>query len=124
MSIFSKIKNAFNPQYEPLVCKPTDIIDLFEECVSIDAPLCNLIIEIHGKPHKIGVTSDYDSRAKKSFDIVFYLDDAEFSTLAELAEKAAADGMRFVELEIVTVLEDKEAGDPRNNTLLEKREIK
>lgn len=124
MSIFSRIKNAVKPHYEPLVCKPLDIIDLFEECVSIDAPLCSLIIEIHGKPHKIGVTSDYDSRTKEHFDIAFYFDDAEFSALAELSEKAMVDGTRFVELETVTVLEDKESGDPRNNTLLEKREIK
>lgn len=124
MGIFSKIKSAFNPKYEPLVCKPADILELLGECVSIGAPLCNLVIEINEKPHKIGVTSDYDSRTGKPFDIVFYLNGEEFPSLDELTEKAAIDGVRFVELETVTVLRDEEAGDPRGNALLEKREIR
>lgn len=124
MGIFSKLKATLNPHYEPLVCKPADIFDLIREGVEINAPLVNLVVEINGKQHKIGVTSDYDRCANKFFDIAYFLDDSEFTTLEELIEKAEIDFKRFAELETVTVLEDTEAGDPRNYTLLEKREIK
>lgn len=124
MSVFSKIKSVFNPHYEPLLCKPADIFELIRECVDINAPLCRLVIEIHGKQHKIGVISDYDSRTKEYFDIAFYFDDSEFSTLEELIEKAGTDGVCVAELEMITVLKDEDSGDPRNNVLLADRERK
>lgn len=124
MSVFSKIKSVFNPHYEPLICKPADIFELIRECVDINAPLCRLVIEIRGKQHKIGVISDYDSRTKEYFDIAFYFDDSEFSTLDKLIQKAEADEVRVAELETITVLKDEDSGDPRNNVLLSDREIK
>lgn len=124
MSIFSKIKNAVKPHYEPLVCKPADIFDLIRECVEINAPLCRLIAEVNGKPHKIGVTSDYDSRTKEHFDIAFYLDDSDFPSLEALINNAKIDGFRIADLKTIIVLEDEDSGDPRNNVLLEQREIK
>lgn len=124
MSILSKIKNIFAPRYEPLVCKPADVFELIRECVDINAPLCRLVVEINGKPHKIGVTCDYNSRTKQIFDIAFYFDDNEFPTLEKLIEKAETEGVRVAAIETITVLEDEDSGDPRNNVLLSDREIK
>lgn len=124
MSIFSGLKKIFDPRYAPLVCKPGDVFALIREFVDINAPLCRLVVEINGKPHKIGVTSDYNSRANEYFDIAFYLDDNEFPTLEELIEKAETEGVRVAALETITVLEDEDSGDPRNNVLLADREIK
>lgn len=124
MSLFSKIKNVFDPHYEPLVCKPADIFELFRECVEFDALLCRLVVEINGKQHKIGVTSDYNSRTGEFFDIAFYLDDSEFPTLEALINNAEIDGFRVAEFKTITVLEDEDSGDPRNNVLLADREIK
>lgn len=124
MSIFSKIKNVFAPRCEPLVCKPADVFELIRECVDINAPLCRLVVEINGKPHKIGVTCDYNSRTKEIFDIAFYFDDNEFPTLEKLIEKAETEGVRVAAIETITVLEDEDSGDPRNNVLLSDREIK
>lgn len=124
MSVFSKIKNVFAPKHEPLVCKPSGVFELIRQCVDINAPPCGLVVEINGKTHKIGVASDYDSRTDKYFDVEFYFDDMEFASLPELIEKAQTDNVRVAELGTITVLEDEDGGDPRNNALLAEREIK
>lgn len=119
MSIFGKRK----PNRHPLMCRPGDIVELIAQYVSIDAPLLTLNVEINGKPHRVGVTSDFDSRTKKSFDIEYYLDDQTFKTLDEFRENAGVDGVLFTSLETVSIISSDELGDPRNDPFLAEREI-
>lgn len=119
MSIFGKRKT----KWEPLMCRPADIFEIIKQYVSINAPLLTLNIEIYGKPHKIGVTSDYDSRKKISFDIEYYLDGQVFKTLDEFRESACVDGVLFADLETVSITGSDELGDPRNDPFLAAREI-
>lgn len=119
MSIFGKRK----PKWEPLMCRPADIVEIIKQYVSIDAPLLTLNIEIYGKPHKIGVTSDYDSRKKISFNIKYYFDEQSFTTIDELRENACVDGVLFTKLETVLITSGEELGDPRNDPFLAAREI-
>ncbi len=119
MSIFGKRK----PKWEPLVCRPADIFEIIKQYVSIDAPLLTLNIEIYDKPHKIGVTSDYDSRKKISFDIEYYLDGQVFKTFDEFRESARVDGVLFANLETVSITCSDELGNPRNDPFLAAREI-
>lgn len=123
MSVFDKIKNAFRPKWEPLVCRPADIIDLFKQDIAIGAPLEDLTVEINGKPHNVGISSDYDKG--RFFDTYFFLDDQCFKTLEGFVKKASVDSVLFSELETVKVLrENLNCGDPRNSVLLSQREIK
>lgn len=120
MSIFGKRKT----KWEPLMCRPADIIDLFKQDIATDALLEDLTVEIDGKPHHVGISSDYDRR-KGFFDTYFFLDDQCFRTLEGFAAKASVDGALFSEMETVTVLrENLYSGDPRNSVLLSQREIK
>lgn len=124
MSFLKKLKNFFAPKWEPLVCRPADIIDLFKQDIATDAPLEDLTVEIDGNPHHVGISSDYDHR-KGFFDTYFFLDDQCFRTLEGFAAKASVDGALFSEMETVTVLrENLYSGDPRNSVLLSQREIK
>lgn len=124
MSFLKKLKNFFAPKWEPLVCRPADIIDLFKQDIATDAPLEDLTVEIDGNPHHVGISSDYDRR-KGFFDTYFFLDDQCFRTLEGFAAKASVDGALFSEMETVTVLrENLYSGDPRNSVLLSQREIK
>lgn len=123
MSFFDKVKNFFAPKWEPLVCRPADIIDLFRQDVFIDAPLEDLTVEINGKPHHVGISSDYDKG--RFFDTYFFLDDQCFKTLEGFVKKASVDGVLFSELETIKILrENLDSGDPRNSVLLSQREIK
>lgn len=123
MSVFKKIKSLFAPKWEPLVCRPADIIDLFRQDVTIDAPLEDLTVEINGKPHHVGISSDYDK--ERFFDTYFFLDDQCFKTLEGFVKKASVDGVLFSELETIKILnENLDSGDPRNSVLLSQREIK
>ncbi len=120
MSLF---KGMFARNWEPMICKPDAIIELFKQCLSIDAPISEFIIEYNGQKHDIGMTADY-SNSIGFFDIDFYLDEQHFSTLDELYINGMIDGICFKDIDVIKVLEDKEFGDPRNNMLLEKRELK
>lgn len=123
MSIFGKIKNFFAPRWEPLVCRPADIIDLFKQDIATNAPLEDLTVEINGKPHQVGISSDYDRGV--FFDTYFFLDDQCFKTLEGFVNKASVDGVLFSRLETVKILrENLDSGDPRNSVLLSQREIK
>lgn len=123
MSFFDKVKNFFAPKWEPLVCRPTDIIDLFKQDVATGAPLEDLTVEINGKPHYVGISSDYDKG--RFFDTYFFLDDQCFKTLEGFVKKASVDGVLFSELETIKILrENLYSGDPRNSVLLSQREIK
>lgn len=125
MSFFGKIKSFFAPKWEPLVCRPKDIIDLFRQDVAIGALLEDLTIEVNGKPHNIGISSEFDSRAQTCSNVVFFLDELEFPTLDEFAQNARIDSVLFTELETVKILsENLDSGDPRNSVLLSQREIK
>lgn len=123
MPFLEKLKSFFAPKWEPLVCRPADIIDLFAQDIATDAPLEDLTVEINGRPHRVGISSDYDKGA--FFDTYFFLDDQCFRTLEGFAGKCMVDGMLFTELETVKILrENLYSGDPRNSVLLSQREIK
>ena len=119
MSFFKKL---FTKNWEPLICKPDAIIELFKECLEIDAPISELVIEYNEQKHDIGITADC-SKERGFFDIDFYLDEQHFLTLDELCTNARIDGVLFAGMDIIKVLEDKEIGNPRGNILLKKREI-
>lgn len=121
MGLFGKRK----PKWEPLVCRPADIIELFRQDIAINAPLEDFTIEVNGKPHNVGISSEYDSRKRVYSDIYFFLDEQCFRTLEGFAEKASVDGALFSELETIKILrENLDSGDPRNSVLLSQREIK
>lgn len=123
MSFLNKLKSFFAPKWEPLVCRPGDIIDLFKQDIATNAPLEDLTVEINGKPHHVGISSDYDKG--RFFDTYFFLDDQCFKTLEGFVSKASVDGALFCELETVKILsENLDSGDPRNSVLLSQREIK
>lgn len=137
MGLFQRL---FAKNWEPLICKPDDIIDLFKEALEIDVLsvrgvrgsvieydehdvlISGLVIEYNVQKHEIGVSADYRS-PRGFFDIDFYLDEQHFLTLDELCENARIDDIRFVDIDIIKVLEDKEIGNPRGNVLLKEREI-
>lgn len=124
MPFLEKLKNFFAPKWKPLVCRPADIIDLFRQDIAADTPLEDLTIAINGKPHRVGVSSDYDKSGGFS-DTYFFLDDQCFKTLEGFVKKASVDGVLFSELETITILrENLDSGDPRNSVLLSQREIK
>lgn len=121
MGLFGKRK----PKWEPLICRPSDIIELFGRDIAINAPLEDFTIEVNGKPHNIGISAEYDSRKRVYSDIYFYLDEQCFKTLEGFAAKASVDGALFSELETIKILrENLDSGDPRNSVLLAQREIK
>lgn len=116
-------KKLFAPKWEPLVCRPDAVIELFGECLAIDAPISELEIEYDGKKYNVGMTADY-SREKGYFDLDYYLDGQHFRTLEEFMAGSMLDGIPFVDAEQIKVLKNKESGDPRSNVLLQKREIR
>ncbi len=115
-------KHFVAPKWRPLCCTPGDIMALFNECISINAPMARFIVEHNGMRHRLGMDADY--RHGEWSDIQFYIDDERFSSLEDFREKARIDGDLFSELDVINVLEDEDAGDPRNNTLLSSREVK
>ena len=123
MSFTEKIKSLFAPKWEPLVCRPADIIDLFRQDVAAGAPLEDLTVEINGKPHHVGISSQYDSG--RYHDTYFFFDDQCFRTLEGFAKKCTVDGELFAALDTVKILrENLDSGDPRSSVLLSQREIK
>ena len=124
MPFLEKLKSLFAPKWEPLVCRPADIIDLFRQDVAMGAPLEDLTVEINGIPHRVGVSSQYDG-SRGYYDTYFFFDDQCFRTLEGFTEKCAVDGGLFAALETVKILrENLDSGDPRNSVLLSQREIK
>lgn len=124
MSFIDKLKGFFAPKWDPLVCRPVDIIDLFRQDIATGAPLEDLTVEINGKPHHVGVSSQYD-RSRGYHDTYFFFDDQCFRTLEGFIEKCTVDGGLFSALETVTIIcENLDSGDPRNSVLLSQREIK
>ncbi len=119
---FIHTKQFITPKFRPLSCSPGDIIALFRECISINAPMARFVVEHNGMRHRLGMDADYSSGEWS--DIEFYLDDERFSTLDEFCEKCSIDGDLFAEMDMISVLEDEDAGDPRNNVMLSSREIK
>ena len=92
MSFFKKL---FTKNWEPLICKPD----------AIDAPISELVIEYNEQKHDIGITADC-SKERGFFDIDFYLDEQHFSNLDELRANGMIDGVRFVDIDTIKVLED------------------
>lgn len=124
MSFVDKLKGLFALKWEPLVCRPADIIDLFRQDVAAGAPLEDLTVEINGTLHHVGISSQYDGR-RGYYDTYFFFDDQCFRTLDGFAEKCAVDGGLFAALETVKIIrENLDSGDPRNSVLLSQREIK
>lgn len=110
------------PKWRPLSCTPNDIISVFRECISINAPMARFVVEHNGIQHRLGMDADYSGG--KWTDIKFYVDDERFSSLEEFCEKSTMDGERFSEIDMISVLEDEDGGDPRNNLMLAKRGAK
>ena len=124
MSFKEKLKNCFAPKWEPLVCRPADIIDLFRQDIAVGTPAEDLTVEISGKAHHVGIASRYD-RGRGFYDTYFFFDDQCFRTLEGFMEKCTVDGGLFAALETVKILrENLDSGDPRNSVLLSQREIK
>ena len=109
--------------FSPLVCRPADMIDFFRECLKIDAPEASFEIEYENQVYPLGISSDYTSQ-NGFFDTKIYLDTQEFDTLEDFCRNARLQNQLFMSLETVTILRDLDYGDPRNNTLLEQRELR
>lgn len=123
MPFLDKLKGFFAPKWEPLVCRPADIIDLFRQDIATGAPLEDLTVEINGRLHHVGISSQYEGG--RYSDTYFFFDDQCFRTPDGFAEKCTVDGELFTELETVKILrENLDSGDPRNSVLLSQREIK
>lgn len=116
--MFKKIKQFIAPKWRPFACRPEDIIAVFRECISINAPMARFIVEYKGARHKLGMDANYE-RGKWS-NIEFYIDGTRYATLEEFCENCTIDGDRFVDVEFISILEDEDSGDPRNNALFEK----
>lgn len=115
-------KQLITPKWRPLSCTPDDIIMVFRECISINAPMARFVVEHNGIQHRLGMDADYSGG--KWSDIKFYVDDERFSSLDEFWEKSRMDGERFADIDMISVLEDEDGGDPRNNLMLAKKGIK
>ena len=124
MSFIDKLKGLFAPKWEPLICRPDDIIDLFRQDIATGAPLEDLTVEINGVLHHVGISSQHDG-GRGYHDTYFFFDDQCFRTIEGFAEKCTVDGALFSELETVKILrENLDSGDPRNSVLLSQRELK
>lgn len=113
-------KNLFKqfiaPKWRPLSCRPEEIIDIFREGMSMDAPMARFVVEHKGIRHRLGMDAEY--KQGKWSNVSFYLDETRYDTLEDFCLYCVIDGYRFLELELISVLEDEDVGDPRNNTLL------
>ena len=105
-------KQFIAPKWRPLSCTPNDIISVFRECISINAPMARFVVEHNGIQHRLGMDADYNGG--KWTDIKFYVDDERFSSLEEFWEKSTIDGERFALMDMISVLEDEDGGDPRS----------
>ncbi len=119
---FSHNKQFITPKWRPLSCTPGDITALFRECISINAPMARFIVEHNGMQHRLGMDADYSGGEWSNTE--FYIDDERFSSLEEFCEKCRIDGDLFTEMDVISVLEDEDCGDPRNNVMLSSREVK
>lgn len=117
MGFFHKKK-----KWEPLRCRPGAVIQVMEECVRIDAPIMELVLEYENTTHKVGISSDYE-RGRGFFDLEYYFDDQIYFSMKEWKEKAHINGRKFGELDAVWVLENEEGRDPRSIPLLAENEI-
>ena len=105
-------KQFIAPKWRPLSCTPNDIISVFRGCISINAPMARFVVEHNGIQHRLGMDADYSGG--KWTDIKFYVDDERFSSLEEFWEKSTIDGERFALMDMISVLEDEDGGDPRS----------
>lgn len=122
MGFFDKIMKMI--KWEPLKCRPQDIIDVMEECIRIDAPVMETSFDYDGKAHMVGISSYTESVAAPYTDIRYFLDDSEFETIDEFKKGATINGRRFMDLEYIAVTKDLHAGNPRYIPILAEREIK
>ena len=119
---FSHNNQFITPKWRPLCCTPDDIITLFHECVSINAPIARFVVEHNGMRHRLGMDAVYSGGEWS--DIGYYIDDERFSSPEEFCEKGRIGGELFAKLDMISVLEDEDCGDPRSNTMLSSREVK
>lgn len=119
MGFFAKLRV---PKWQPLLCRPGDIIDLFRESVAEGAPIISLVVEYNGQQYDVGVSANY-SRERGFFDIEFAFDKQRFSTLEDFSQNCRIGDLPFQQAGILKVLKDREGGDPRQYTLLKNREI-
>jgi len=120
MKLFEIFKKK---SFEPLECRPTDIIDFFQECLKIDAPDVSLEIEYENQIYALGISSNYTNQ-NGFFDTKIYLGEQIFDTIEDFCNGAKLQNQLFMNFQTIKILRDLDYGDPRNNILLEKREIK
>lgn len=118
---FNFFKQFITPKWRPLACRPNDIIALFRENISIDAPMARFIVEHNGVRHRLGMDAEY--KLGKWSNIGFYVDGTRFSTIEDFCENCVLDGDRFMDLGYISILEDEDGGDPRNNAFLMKKTV-
>lgn len=116
---FNFFKQFITPKWRPLSCRPDDIIELFRNNLLIDAPMARFIVEHNGVRHRLGMDAEFN--VGKWSNIGFYLDSTRYSTLEEFCANCTIDGDRFVEIGYISILEDEDCGDPRNNVSLIKK---
>ena len=102
---------------QPLKCRWQDICDLMKECVEINAPVLDLTIQIENISHKTGISSDM-TRSGAYFDIRFFFDDREYTSLNEMISS-----LNYAFDMIVSVISEENVGNPRDYALLARREI-
>ena len=112
-------KQFITPKWRPLSCTPGDIISVFRKCISINAPMARFVVEYNGIQHRLGMDADYSGG--KWSDVKFYVDNERFSSLEEFCEKSTIDGNRFAEMDIISVLEDEDGGDPRSKLTIDSK---
>ena len=107
----------------PLHCSAATIIRLLDQFATLGDPDIELLIEYNGKRHRVGAASGANNKAK-CVDTVFYIDRQKYASIGAFVSGATLDGTKFAYIRDVSVLRDRDFGDPREDTLLAENEIK
>lgn len=111
MTLFARKK------VQPLKCRWQDICDLMKECMGINAPILDLTIQIANTKHHTGISSNMN-RSGEYFDILFFFDDKEYTSLNEMISS-----LGYSLDIIISVIKEESVGNPRDYALLAQREI-
>ena len=120
MFFFHKKDNIADKKYkwQPVVSDAQTILRLIEESVTIDAPICRLIIKCNDIIFKIGITSAYHNK-KGFYNTVYFINDKEYEKYQEFKRSTDIENTPFEELlEPIYIIADEDLGNPRGYTLL------
>ena len=111
--------------WDPLVCKPEDIIELFADCYrkGIIAPLA---IEHNGEEYEIGLIAEFSEKQGSYVNYKLYSEDAEFNTIDEFRDSAKIGDVKFMEITQINVTRqfvNGRHGDPRKFPILRMKAI-